>query len=104
MTSRSRRTSASSTLPTSSGKLADEAGLPLVEMAIAFVINHPAITSAIIGPRTMDQLYGQLPAAELKLSADVLDRIDQIVAPGINVNPADGGWANPGLDAEARRR
>jgi aryl-alcohol dehydrogenase-like predicted oxidoreductase len=85
-------------------QLADEAGLPLLEMAIAFVINHPAVTSAIIGPRTMDQLDGQLPAAELKLSADVLDRIDQIVAPGSNVNPADAGWTSPSLDAAARRR
>jgi aryl-alcohol dehydrogenase-like predicted oxidoreductase len=85
-------------------KLADEAGLTLIEMAIAFVIRHPAVTAAIIGPRTMEQLESQLTAAEVKLSDDVLDRIDEIVAPGTNVNPADGGWANPALEPAARRR
>lgn len=85
-------------------QLADEAGLSLVEMAIAFVVNHPDITSAIIGPRTMEQLESQLPAAEVTLTADVLDRIDAIVAPGVNLNPADGGWDSPALRPEARRR
>ncbi len=85
-------------------QLADEAGMSLIEMSIAFVINHPAVTSAIIGPRTMEQLGSQLPAAEIKLSDDVLERIDQIVTPGVNLNPADGGWANPALEAAARRR
>jgi aryl-alcohol dehydrogenase-like predicted oxidoreductase len=85
-------------------QLADEAGMSLIEMAIAFVINHPAITAAIIGPRTMEQLESQLPAAEVKLSDDVLERIDEIVTPGTNINPADGGWANPALEPAARRR
>jgi aryl-alcohol dehydrogenase-like predicted oxidoreductase len=85
-------------------RLADEAGLSVIEMAIAFVIRHPAVTAAIIGPRTMEHLESQLPAAELELSDDVLDRIDQIVAPGTNINPADGGWANPSLQPSARRR
>ncbi len=85
-------------------QLAEEAGMPLVEMAIAFVINHPTVTAAIIGPRTMEQLEGQLPAADLTLSADVLDRIDEIVAPGTNINPADGGWISPALGPAARRR
>src|ERR1700712_4732423 len=67
--------------------LAEEAGLDLIEMAIAFVINHPGVTSAIVGPRTMEQLESYLPATELTLSADVLDRIDQIVAPGVTMNP-----------------
>jgi aryl-alcohol dehydrogenase-like predicted oxidoreductase len=84
--------------------LAEQAGLSLIEMAIAFVIRHPAVTAAIIGPRTMEHLESQLPAAELELSDDVLDRIDEIVAPGTNVNPADGGWANPALQPAARRR
>jgi aryl-alcohol dehydrogenase-like predicted oxidoreductase len=84
--------------------LAEEAGMPLIEMAIAFVIRHPAVTSAIIGPRTMQHLESQLPAAEVSLSGEVLDRIDEIVPPGVNVNPADGGWDNPALRPESRRR
>jgi aryl-alcohol dehydrogenase-like predicted oxidoreductase len=85
-------------------KLADEAGITLIELALAFVIRHPAVTAAIIGPRTMDQLESQLTAAEVELSDDVLDRIDEIVAPGVNVNPDDAGWANPALEPGARRR
>jgi aryl-alcohol dehydrogenase-like predicted oxidoreductase len=86
------------------GQLADEAGITLIEMAIAFVIRHPAVTSAIIGPRTMEHLESQLTAADVVLSDDVLDRIDEIVPPGVNVSPADGGWPNPGLEPAARRR
>jgi aryl-alcohol dehydrogenase-like predicted oxidoreductase len=86
------------------GALADEAGITLIEMAIAFVIRHPVVTAAIIGPRTMEHLQSQLTAADVVLSDDVLDRIDEIVAPGVNVNSVDGGWPNPGLQPEARRR
>jgi aryl-alcohol dehydrogenase-like predicted oxidoreductase len=85
-------------------RLAEEAGMTLIEMAIAFAIRHPAVTAAIIGPRTMEQLESQLTAADVTLSDDVLDRIDEIVAPGVNVNPSDGGWANPALAPAARRR
>ena len=85
-------------------QLAEEAGMSLIETAIAFVINHPAVSAAIIGPRTMEQLEGQLPAADVKLADDVLDRIDRIVTPGININPADGRWANTALHPAARRR
>jgi aryl-alcohol dehydrogenase-like predicted oxidoreductase len=85
-------------------QLAEEAGLSLIEMAIAFVINHPAVTAAIIGPRTMEQLESQLPAAEVVLDDALLDRIDETVTPGVNINPADGGWANPALKPAARRR
>jgi aryl-alcohol dehydrogenase-like predicted oxidoreductase len=85
-------------------KLAEEAGITLIEMALAFVIRHPAVTAAIIGPRTMEHLESQLSAAEVELSEDVLDRIDEIVPPGVNVNPADGGWPNPALEPAARRR
>lgn len=84
--------------------LAEEAGLSLIELAIAFVLNHPAVTAAIVGPRTMAHLESQLPAAEVVLDAAVLDRIDEIVAPGTNLNPADGGWRSPALDPAARRR
>jgi aryl-alcohol dehydrogenase-like predicted oxidoreductase len=85
-------------------KVADEAGISLIEMALAFVIRHPAVTAAIIGPRTMEQLESQLGAADVELSDEVLDRIDEIVAPGTNLNPADGGWQNPSLEPAARRR
>jgi aryl-alcohol dehydrogenase-like predicted oxidoreductase len=85
-------------------RLADEAGLTLIHMALAFVIRHPAVTSAIIGPRTMDQLESQLGAAGVELPDDVLDRIDEIVAPGVNVNPGDAGYANPALTSSALRR
>ena len=85
-------------------QLAEEAGLTLIDMALAFVIEHPAVTAAIIGPRTMEQLESQLGAADVKLSDDVLDRIDEIVPPGTNLNPTDAGWQNPALSRGARRR
>ncbi|MEV0238101.1 aldo/keto reductase [Nonomuraea sp. NPDC050786] len=85
--------------------LAEEAGVTLVELAIAFTIRHPGVTSAIIGPRTMEHLEGQLTAAEVRLSDDVLNRIDEIVPPGVTLNPADRGWQPPQLaDATLRRR
>jgi aryl-alcohol dehydrogenase-like predicted oxidoreductase len=85
-------------------QLAEEAGMTLIEMAIAFVIRHPAVTAAIIGPRTMEHLESQLTAADVTLSDDVLDRIDQIVPPGVTLNPTDAGWDNPALEPAARRR
>jgi aryl-alcohol dehydrogenase-like predicted oxidoreductase len=86
------------------GRLADEAGITLIQMAIAFVIRHPAVTAAIIGPRTMEHLESQLSAADVELSDDVLDKIDEIVPPGVSINANDGGWPNPGLEPAARRR
>ncbi|HVN62264.1 MAG TPA: aldo/keto reductase [Gaiellaceae bacterium] len=86
-------------------KLAEELGISLVHLALAFVLEHPTVTSAIIGPRTMDQLESQLGAAELRLDAETLDRIDEIVPPGVNLNdPADAGWASPALADPANRR
>jgi aryl-alcohol dehydrogenase-like predicted oxidoreductase len=85
-------------------RLAEEAGMTLIEMSLAFVIRHPAVTAAIIGPRTMEHLESQLSAAEVTLSDEVLDRIDEIVPPGVNISPSDGGWPNPGLEPAARRR
>jgi aryl-alcohol dehydrogenase-like predicted oxidoreductase len=86
-------------------QLAEEAGLTLIDMALAFVLEHPAVTAAIIGPRTMEQLEGQLGAADVKLPAEVLDRIDEIVPPGTNLNPADAGYTPPALaDPSLRRR
>ncbi|MCW2603387.1 MAG: aldo/keto reductase [Pseudonocardiales bacterium] len=84
--------------------LAEKTGVSLVHMAVAFVLNHPAITSAIIGPRTMEQLDTQLGAADLTLSADVLDAIDEIVPPGTNSSPNDGGYTPPALENAALRR
>jgi aryl-alcohol dehydrogenase-like predicted oxidoreductase len=85
--------------------LADEAGLTLIELALAFVINHPAVTAAIIGPRTMEHLESQLTAVDVTLTPDVLDRIDEIVPPGVTLNPDDDGWPqNPWLEPAARRR
>ena len=85
-------------------QLADEAGIPLIQLAIAFVLNHPAVTAPIIGPRTMEHLESQLPAADVALDDALLDRIDEIVAPGTNLNPADAGWSIPALEPAARRR
>jgi len=83
--------------------VADDAGVSVVELALAFVLNHPAITSAIIGPRTMEQLETQLSAPDVRLTDDVLDRIDEIVPPGVNVEPGDVFLDRPGLRAEHRR-
>src|SRR5690242_14922822 len=85
-------------------RVADDAGLSMIELAIAFVINHPGVTSAIIGPRTMEQLESQLPAAEVTLDPATLDRIDEIVKPGVNFNPADTSYGDQVLAPELRRR
>lgn len=84
--------------------LAEEAGLSLIELAIAFVINHPAVTAAIVGPRTMEQLESYLPAAETSLTREVLDRIDELVAPGVTLNPDDNSFGEAELTLTARRR
>jgi aryl-alcohol dehydrogenase-like predicted oxidoreductase len=84
--------------------LAEDAGMTLIELAIAFVLRHPAVTSAIIGPRTMEQLESQLTASDVELGDELLDRIDELVEPGTNLNAADAGWTNPALAPQARRR
>ena len=85
-------------------QLAEETGITLIQLAIAFVLNHPAITAALIGPRTMEQLESQLPAADVALDEAVLDRIDEIVPPGTTINPADNSFDNPALRPAGRRR
>jgi aryl-alcohol dehydrogenase-like predicted oxidoreductase len=85
-------------------QVADEAGISLIELAIAFVLRHPAVTAAIIGPRTMEHLESQLSAAEVTLPDDVLDRIDAINPPGVTINHADNGWTQPALQPALRRR
>ncbi|MFF1511682.1 aldo/keto reductase [Streptomyces sp. NPDC058326] len=84
--------------------LADEIGCSLPELAIAFPAAHPAVTSVIIGPRTMEQLEGLLKGAPLLLTDDVLDRIDAIVPPGTNLYQPDGAWRSPHLAEPALRR
>jgi aryl-alcohol dehydrogenase-like predicted oxidoreductase len=85
-------------------ELADKFGLTMIELALAFVINHPAATSAIIGPRTMEHLESQLTAPEVSLPEELLDAIDEIVPPGITLNPTDAGWTPPSLEPRNRRR
>ncbi|MDP9223738.1 MAG: aldo/keto reductase [Actinomycetota bacterium] len=83
--------------------IADKAGVKLAHMAVAFTLAHPAVTSAIIGPRTMDQLEDLLAAADLRLNADTLDAIDGVVEPGSYVESADRGWEEPWMAPEKRR-
>jgi aryl-alcohol dehydrogenase-like predicted oxidoreductase len=86
-------------------ELASEAGLTLIQLALGFVLSHRAVTAAIIGPRTHEQLDSQLPAAGVRLGDDVLDRIDALVPPGTTLNPEDVGWIPPALtDSRLRRR
>lgn len=85
-------------------EVADGIGCSLPELAVAFTVAHPAVTSVIIGPRTMDQLESLLKGASLTLDDATLDRIDEIVPPGTNAYHPDGSWRSPALDAAARRR
>ncbi len=84
--------------------LAEEAGLTLIDLALAFVLRHPAVTAPIIGPRTMEQLESQLGATDVVLADEVLDRIDEIVPPGTSVTPGDGLWVPPSLTRKSLRR
>ena len=78
--------------------------MSLIHLAIAFVLEHPAVTAAIVGPRTMEQLESQLGAAELRLDPELLDRIDAIVPPGTNFSFADAGFIPPAIESPALRR
>lgn len=85
--------------------LADEAGLPLTHLAMAFAIAHPGVTSAIVGPRTMSHLDDLLAGIDLALTDDLLDRIDGIVPPGTDVGTLDQAYVPPALQqANLRRR
>lgn len=85
--------------------LAEEAGVTLVHLALAFVLQHPAVTAPIVGPRTMEQLESQLGAVDVTLTPDVLDRIDEIVPPGVTLAKGDEGYVPPTLsDPFLRRR
>jgi len=85
--------------------LAESAGISLMHMALAFVVSHPAITSAIIGPRTMEQLDGLLAGAGVVLSDEILDRIDEIVPPGVDIAPLErAAYVPPSIAEKALRR
>jgi aryl-alcohol dehydrogenase-like predicted oxidoreductase len=85
-------------------KLADEAGMTLIHMALAFVIQHPAVTAAIIGPRTPEHFKSQIGAVDVTLEPWVLDRIDEIVRPGTNFSFADAGYEPPAVASAWQRR
>ena len=84
--------------------IADEAGLSLTHMSLAWATEHPALSAVLIGPRTEQQLDDLLEAADVTLTPDILDAIDAVVPPGTTINPADIGWNPPGLATNARRR
>jgi len=84
--------------------IAEAEGISMVQMAVAWTLEHPAVTASIIGPRNIDQLQGQLKAAEITLSEASLDAIDQVMRPGLTLNPSDDGYDPPSLDKGARRR
>ena len=82
-----------------------DAGVTLIELALGFVLAHRAVTAAIIGPRTEEQLRSQLGAAEVELAPEILDRIDAVVEPGVDLYPAGAGYRPPALsDPRLRRR
>ncbi|QDQ09234.1 aldo/keto reductase [Streptomyces spectabilis] len=84
--------------------VADDVGCTLPELAIAFPLAHPAVTSVIIGPRTVRQLHDTLKGASVVLDDAALDRIDEIVPPGTDVYHPDGAWTPPSLTTPALRR
>jgi aryl-alcohol dehydrogenase-like predicted oxidoreductase len=85
-------------------KLAEAADLSLAHLALAFVLSHPAVASALLGARREDQLTDLLAAADLDLDGALLDAIDTVVAPGVNLNPVDAGWVPPALTEPTLRR
>jgi hypothetical protein len=84
--------------------LGEEAGLPMTHLAIAFVIAHPGVTSAILGPRTMEQLDDLLAGADVALDDEVLDRIDEIAPPGTDAGPNDVAYTSPAVSSMGLRR
>jgi len=84
--------------------LAEKAGLPMTHLAIAFAIAHPGVTSAIIGPHTMEQLDDLLASADVTLTDDILDQIDEIVPPGTDVGTLDQAYLPPALQNSSLRR
>ncbi|MDQ4006342.1 MAG: aldo/keto reductase, partial [Actinomycetota bacterium] len=84
--------------------IADKAGLSLTHLSTGFTVAHPAVTSAIVGPRTMEQLEDLLAGADVRLDDETLDAIDGVVPPGTLIDEADRGWDPPWMEPGARRR
>jgi aryl-alcohol dehydrogenase-like predicted oxidoreductase len=84
--------------------LAEKSGMTMIELALAWAINHPGVTSAIIGPRTMEQLESQLPSVGVTLDSEILDRVDELVAPGVTLNADDNSYGAAELTPQACRR
>jgi aryl-alcohol dehydrogenase-like predicted oxidoreductase len=84
--------------------LAEKAGVSMPHLSIGFALNHPAVTSVLIGPRTIEHMDGLLGAADVTLDNDLLDELDAICPPGNNINPADGGYAPPAITHPQLRR
>ena len=84
--------------------IANDAGISIMHMALAFVCAHPAVTSAIIGPRTLEQLEGLLEGAEVTLNEATLDAIDAIIPPGTNISHDDDGYVAPAIEDKSLRR
>jgi aryl-alcohol dehydrogenase-like predicted oxidoreductase len=84
--------------------LAEEAGLPMTHLAMAFTITHPGVSSALLGARTMDHLDGLLAGLDVTLTDDVLDRIDEIVPPGADVGTLDQAYQPPAVENPGLRR
>jgi aryl-alcohol dehydrogenase-like predicted oxidoreductase len=85
-------------------QLANESGISLTDMAIAFTQSHPSVTSTLWGPRTLEQLKAYISGAELRLGTDVLDAIDAIVPPGIRIDDKEQTWTPEWMSTERRRR
>ncbi|MFG2085177.1 aldo/keto reductase [Spirillospora sp. NPDC048824] len=85
-------------------RIAGDAGLSMTHLALGFVTEHPAITSTIIGPKTMEQLDDLLAGADVRLDGGVLDAIDEVVPPGTDMPGIDHMSGNPSLKPRNRRR
>jgi aryl-alcohol dehydrogenase (NADP+) len=83
---------------------ANDAGISITHMALAWCGHHPAVSTSLLGPRTEAQLEDLLGAVDVALDDDTLDRIDEVNRPGILLNQADQDWSSPDLDPEQRRR
>jgi aryl-alcohol dehydrogenase-like predicted oxidoreductase len=84
--------------------IARDAGMSLLELSIAFVLEHPLVSATIVGPRSVDQLDAYLAAGDRRLDSDILDAIDDVVAPGSDIEPLELGWDRSQLEVEFRRR
>ena len=84
--------------------LAGRSGMTMTGLALAWAVSHPGVTSAIIGPRTMEQLESQFPSVRVTLDTEILDRVGELVAPGVTLNADDNSYGAAGLTPQGRRR